>query len=246
MTMFKPVKHFIQQSLCLPLLTLSMVMPASAAAPYQAIDYVDAEFAVSYNQAAAGGTAKLTIRQQQHHYDVNFNIQHSLLKARQQAHFSAEGCDITPQSYSASTEAAFKGKSQEHLGFNWADKIATRQHNKDGDTSFQLTQAYYDPMSLYFKARCDLMAGKQQLSYPLIYKGKESTHRYHVVGTEKVNTGMGEFEALVVERQRRNKNRRTTFYVAPALDYLIVKIEHRESSLATVSMTLKRMDYQLQ
>ena len=57
---------------------------------------------------------------------------------------------------------------------------------------------------------------------------------------------MGEFEALVVERQRRNKNRRTTFYVAPALDYLIVKIEHRESSLATVSMTLKRMDYQLQ
>ena len=87
------------------------------------------------------------------------------------------------------------------------------------------------------------MAGKTQLSYPLIHKGKEKTHKYNVIGTEMVETGMGNFEALVVQRQRSNPDRRTTFYVAPALDYLIVKINHRENSLANVSMTLKSMDY---
>ena len=67
-----------------------------------------------------------------------------------------------------------------------------------------------------------------------------------VIGKEKVETGQGVVDALVVERQRSSKNRKTQLYVAPELDYLLVKIVHQESRLATVTATLQHMDYQVQ
>jgi hypothetical protein len=227
---------------------LSLTLVSLFSAPIYAqnkgdIEFVDAVFAVSYNNATSGGDAKLTIKNHQNNYDVSFNLKHSLIDINQNANFSAKDCHITPQSYQSSTSPALRSTTKESLNFNWANKTAIRHHSKDGDTTFNLKQHVYDPMSLFFKARCDLMAGKKQLAYPLIYKGRETTHRYHVIGTEKVKTDMGVFEALVVQRQRSNKNRQTTFYVAPALDYLIVKIHHRESSLAQISMTLKSMNY---
>lgn len=225
--------------------TLSTVSFAQSAPAQSEIDYVNAVFAVSYNNAASAGDANLKIRNNQNNFDVSFSLNHSLLDSTQSAKFNAQGCNITPQSYSSSTRPVLRSNTTESLSFNWANKIATRQHSKDGNMNFQLNQHFYDPMSLYFKARCDLMAGKKQLSYPLVYKGKQTTHQYNVIGTETVKTDIGEFEALVVQRQRSNKNRRTTFYVAPTLDYLIVKIHHRESSLATVTMTLKSIDYKI-
>ena len=227
---------------------LSLTLVSLFSAPIYAqnkgdIEFVDAVFAVSYNNATSGGDAKLTIKNHQNNYDVSFNLKHSLIDINQNARFSAKDCKITPHSYQSTTRPAMRSNTRETLDFNWANKVATRQHNQDGTTSFNLNQHFYDPMTLFFIGRCDLMAGKKQLAYPLIYKGRETTHRYHVIGTEKVKTDMGVFEALVVQRQRSNKNRQTTFYVAPALDYLIVKIHHRESSLAQISMTLKSMNY---
>ncbi|NLA52311.1 MAG: DUF3108 domain-containing protein [Alcaligenaceae bacterium] len=207
------------------------------------IDYVNAVFAVSYNSSPSTNDAHLKIDNNSGNFKANFAIEHTLLDTTQSAQFSNNQCSITPQSYTSTSKAAFRSKTSESLNFDWTTKTATRQHNKDGNVSFPLNQQLYDPMSLFFKARCDLMAGKTQLSYPLIHKGKEKTHKYNVIGTEMVETGMGNFEALVVQRQRSNPDRRTTFYVAPALDYLIVKINHRENSLANVSMTLKSMDY---
>lgn len=236
----KRVSGLLTLALCTTLSTPSLAQSANAKSD---IDYVNAVFAVSYNNAAAAGDAKLTIRNNQNNYDVSFNLNHSLLDAKQSAKFTVQNCNITPQSYSSSTHPALRSNTSETLGFNWSNKTASRHHNKDGDSNFKLNQHFYDPMSLFFKARCDLMLGKKQLSYPLLYKGKQTTHQYNVIGTETVKTRIGEFETLVIQRQRSNKSRQTTFYVAPALDYLIVKIHHRESSLATISMTLKSMDY---
>ncbi len=207
------------------------------------IDYVDAVFAVSYNSNLSTNDAHLSIDNDHGNVKVNFAIEHTLLDTTQSAQFRNEQCSITPQSYTSTSKAAFRSKTTESLNFDWPAKTATRQHNKDDNMSFALDQQLYDPMSLFFKARCDLMAGKTQLSYPLIHKGKEKTHKYNVIGTEIVETEIGDFDTLVVQRQRSNPDRRTTFYVAPALDYLIVKINHRENSLANISMTLKSMDY---
>lgn len=238
MSFFKKTSKFAAHGLLL--FTLGLGTSAYAQSE---LDYVDAVFAVSYNNTSSSSNAYLKIQNNDGQYDARFSLNHTLLDSSQSAKFHSQQCSITPQSYSSSTKPALRSNTKESLNFNWSTKTASRHHNKDGDMDFSLTQQFYDPMSLFFKARCDLMAGKKQLSYPLLYKGKESKHQYNVIGTETVKTGMGEFEALVVQRQRNNPDRRTTFYVAPALDYLIVKITHRENSMANISMTLKSMSY---
>lgn len=209
------------------------------------IDYVDAIFNMSYNNTSSGGKARLKINNHDGNYESDFVVNHSLLDTQQKAKFTVKDCDINPQSYLSTAKPALRSNTKESLNFDWAKQSVTRQHSKDGNKSFSLEQKQYDPMSLFFKARCDLMAGKKQLSYPVIYKGKQTTHQYHVIGTEVLKTGLGDIEALVVQRQRRNPDRQTVFYVAPSLDYLIVKIQHRESSMASISMTLNNMDYKI-
>lgn len=86
---------------------------------------------------------------------------------------------------------------------------------------------------------------RKKFTYPLIYKGDERIHTYKVVGAETVQTGQGPVEALVVERERESKSRKTRLYVAPSLDYLLVKIEHQENRLVKIVATLKHMDYEL-
>ena len=44
----------------------------------------------------------------------------------------------------------------------------------------------------------------------------------------RLSTPLGSFEALVVERSQPGATRRTTFWFAPAFDFLPVQIEHRE------------------
>lgn len=208
------------------------------------LDHVRAVYAVTYNNSLTATDAKLNIDNQQNRYSVDFSANHALLDTEQKAQFTINNCQVTPLSYESNNKPALSRSSRENIRFDWQQNVATRDHNRDGQAQYSLSSTRYDPMSLFFKARCELIAGKKSLSLPVLYKGKERTHRYEVVGQERVATPYGEYDALVVQRQRSNPDRRTVFYVAPALDYLLVKMEHRESSLATVTLNLKSLDYQ--
>lgn len=210
----------------------------------QNIDYVNAVFSVKYNNKLTDGENRLKIKRDKNIYHIDFELDHWLSSATQKATFEMNQCRVRPISYTSTTKRPFKEEIIQTLTFDWERKIADYTSN-DEEKIFELDNALYDPISFFFEARCELMAGKTQLSYPLIYKGNKRTHIYKVTGTQTVQTGIGEFEALVVERERTNKNRQTRLYVAPQLGYLLVKIEHQESRLMKVVITLKNMDYQL-
>lgn len=208
------------------------------------IDYVKATFAVEYNNKPTQGENRLEIQRDQDRYSVHFELDHWLSSATQTASFTMNDCEVKPDSYTALNKQPLKNQVSQQLTFDWLTKTATYESEGKQD-SFALGQALYDPLSFFFEARCDLIAGKTEFSYPLIYKGKRKIHNYKVVDTQVISTPQGEFKALVVERERSNKNRQTRLYVAPELDYLLVRIEHQESRLIKVVATLKQMDYQM-
>ena len=210
----------------------------------QNIDYVDAVFSVELNNKLTQGENRLKIRRDHNRYAIQFELDHWLSSASQKATFEMDQCKVRPLSYIATTKRPLKEEITQTLTFDWERK-KVEYSSKDEQKSFDLDTVLYDPVSFFFEARCELMAGKKQLSYPLIHKGNKKTHNYKVIGTQVVETGQGEFEALVVERERKNKNRQTRFYVAPSLGYLLVKIEHQESRLLKMVATLKDMSYQL-
>lgn len=244
-----PISHSRVQALrTLAIATAASTMLAFAplsAAHAQDIDYINATFSVGYNSDSGDGNSRLTVQRNGSSYEAVFAAEHVLLDIRQKASFTMKQCQVKPQSYSNSANPAFKSHVKEDIVFNWEQKQALYSNNSKEQKSFSLISSLYDPLSFFFEARCDLIAGKTRFTYPLIYKGNERKHTYVITGKQLVKTGIGDIEALVVQRERNNQNRITRFYVAPGLDYMLVKIEHRESALAQASATLQSLDYKV-
>lgn len=210
----------------------------------QDINYVHARFSVLYNNHLTQGENRLDIQRDGNRYQIDFVLDHPLVSSSQKAVFEMDQCQVQPLSYVATNKRPFKQETTQTLKFDWKLKKA-EYRSEDEQKTFDLHEHLYDPISLFFEARCGLMEGQKEFTYPLIRNGEKTIHTYKVVGTEVVETGQGNVEALVVERERSNEKRQTRLYVAPSLDYLLVKIEHRESRLATIVATLKHMDYEL-
>lgn len=210
----------------------------------QGIDFVDADFSVTINNKQTEAANHLTIARDGTHYRVDFALEHWMVTSIQKATFDMNDCTVHPVSYSDTSKRPFKDEKVQTLAFD-AEHNKVTYHSGDEEKTFSWDQALYDPISLFFEARCDLIAGKTDFTYPVIRKGSRKNQRYRVVDTQTVNTGQGDVQALVIERERKNKKRQTRLYVAPELGYLLVKIEHQESSLLKVVATLKRMDYGL-
>ncbi len=223
-------------------LALCGVAPSAGA---QSLAYVDAVFAVEINGQPTEGRNRLDVSRNGEHYHVDFVLDHWMVSVRQHADFGMQACAVRPQAYEDVSKRPFAEESAQTLKFDWNAGVA-HYRNAEGAKDFPLDDKAYDPISLFFEARCGLMAGEEDFTYPVIRKGSLRTQHYRVVDRQPVETGMGTFEALVVERVRKNRKRQTRLYVAPELDYLLVRIEHQESKLLKVAVTLQHMDYRLQ
>lgn len=224
-------------------LLLGLLIPSAAFS--QAIDYVEAVFSVHYNNKETDGENRLRIHREGDAYEIDFELDHWMLSSQQIAKFKFNQCMVQPESYTDRHKQPFKKEKSQQLTFDWDQHTARLEGDEDKQFDLTESSAAYDPLSFFFEARCALMAGETSFSFPVIRKGRHRVQEFEVTGTEVVSTPLGDFEALVVERIRDNPKRQTRLYVAPELDYLLVKIEHQESSLLRIIATLKALDYQL-
>ncbi len=224
------------------LLLLTITIPNTVSANSKYIDYVNATFYVQLNNKLTEGENRLRIKRDGNTYSIDFILDHWMVNASQSAVFESDGCKVHPIKYKSTSKQPFKDKQNQTISFNWNTNKA-KYKSDDGNKSFELNSPTYDPISLFFEARCELMKGRKEFSYNVIRKGSLKTQNFRVVGSETINTDQGEYETLIVERVRSNKKRRTRLYVAPELGYLIVRIEHQESSLLKLVATLKSLEY---
>lgn len=234
-------------SLQLGLITdVGAVSTEQAANSAREIDYVQAVFSVQYGSKDTAGENLLNIHSEGDDYQVDFDLDHWMLSSNQHARFKMHDCKVQPEFYQDTHKRPFKSKETQKLEFDWEHHKAIFSKRDDQKTfALQEDQKAYDPLSFFFEARCALMDGQTEFTYPVIRNGDKKDQTYHVTGEEVVQTPQGDFKTLVVERLRDNPKRQTRLYVAPELDYLLVKIEHQESAMLRIVATLKAMDYKL-
>ncbi|GHA23777.1 DUF3108 domain-containing protein [Oceanisphaera arctica] len=224
------------------LLTLCGLLAAGSASARD-IDHLRAEFSVLLNGDPTRGVNTLTIDRNKDRYHVNFSLAHWLLDVEQKASFKWNDCTARPDTFSY--KAKYLGKRpEERLVFDSQTNMVLYQ-GKGGDKLLSTEGGAFDSVSFFFEARCDLMAGKTTLTYPVVRDGEIKQTTFKVVGKEVVKTGIGSFDSLIVERDRGNSKRRTRFWVAPELDYQLVQISHEENRQLAVTVTLDKLSYRL-
>src|SRR5699024_1956557 len=110
----------------------------------------------------------------------DFGLDHWLLTVSQEASFDMDDCQVRPLDFTDVTKRPFKDKKTQKLTFDWDDKVA-HYRSPDKKKDFDLDSVMYDPISLFFEGRCEVMAGNKEFSYPVIRKGSKKTQKFKVV-----------------------------------------------------------------
>ncbi|KAA0875150.1 DUF3108 domain-containing protein [Nitrincola tapanii] len=154
--------------------------------------------------------------------------------------FTAKDHQIQPLEYDYQRRVLGKRRAA-HLSFDWdSGKVTTDIDNKPWKMNIQ--PGVHDKLSYQMQLPLDLAQGAKQMRYEVADGGQIQTYQFKVVGEEQIQTPMGDFTAIKVARDRGEGSERETYlWLAPALDYMVVRLHQIESDGKEYSLLLKSL-----
>jgi len=100
----------------------------------------------------------------------------------------------------------------------------------------------FDPLNVQIQIRKNIIAGMKEFSLmlPDLKTGAIEANNYKVVENGEFEVEGTNFPCIIVERIRLQDDRTTRYYLAPDLDYLIIKVEDEDQDGDT-SLELKKL-----
>lgn len=142
--------------------------------------------------------------------------------ASQNSAFVMTGDNVAPTQ--ASTTYKIFGVGRTHnLNFN-AGKKQVASTYKGKTTNLNMAQQAFDDLSLEVQIRQDLLNGKFSGNYYMAKKDKIEKTPFKKSGNTKLTVPAGTFDTVRVDRVHDDNSRSTSFWLAPSLDYLPVKV----------------------
>ena len=199
---------------------LSMTAPTLASA--KTIQPSNANYSFTVEDKYKG-TATRTLNKSGNTWKYNVNARVAgVASAAQNSTFTINGNNVVPTQ--ASTTYKLLGIGRTHkLDFNPSSKKVTSNYR--GKTStMSMTQQAFDDLSLEVQIRQDLLNGKFSGNYYMAKKDKIEKTPFKKSGNTKITVPAGTFDTVRVDRIHDDDSRSTSFWLAPSLDYLPVKV----------------------
>ncbi len=154
-------------------------------------------------------------------YDVNARVA-GMASAVQSSTFTINGNNVRPSQ--ASTTYKLLGVGRTHkLDFNPNGKKVSSSY-KGKTTTMDMTQQAFDDLSLEVQIRQDLLNGKFSGNYYMAKKNKIEKTPFKKSGNTKITVPAGTFDTVRVDRIHDDNGRSTSFWLAPSLNYLPIKV----------------------
>lgn len=154
-------------------------------------------------------------------YDVNARVS-GVASATQSSTFTIDGNNVVPSQ--ATTTYKLLGLGRTHkLNFNPSAKKVTSNY-KGKSTTMNMPQQAFDDLSLEVQIRQDLLNGKFSGNYYMAKKDKVEKTPFKKSGNTKITVPAGTFDTVRVDRIHDDNSRSTSFWLAPSLDYMPVKV----------------------
>ncbi len=134
-----------------------------------------------------------------------------------------------------------KKRKQVAVDFDWTSGLAV--NTAAGESwSMPVPNGTLDKLGFMLAMMHDLGAGLRALEYPIADGGKLKRYHLQTIGAELLQTPIGLVETLKVERIRADTDRETTFWCAPELGFLPVKMEHKETDGSVITLTIESLE----
>lgn len=126
------------------------------------------------------------------------------------------------------------------ITFNWDKNKIT---NKVNDSTWHMdTEAgILDKLLYQLTIMADLKNGKVPANYTIADGGKIKNYYFEHVTDEVIETPVGKFKAMKIERRKENSDRKTWFWCAYELDFLPIKVVITEKKGRLTTAVIKEV-----
>ncbi len=209
----------MRRALLFALALLSLPLQAYEMKPFSA------SYTADWKSLPVSGSAARTLaRQSDGSWKLSFEASMMIVNLTEQSIFRLDSGDLLPQSYAFRRSGLTKTKEVTHQ-FDWVNKKVTG--NDNGDPVFlPLNRGVQDKASYQASLQKDVMSGKKTISYQVVDGDEIETYDFRVLGEEKVETKVGRFDAIKVERVRdpTQSKRQTIMWLAKDWNGLLVRL----------------------
>ena len=215
-------------------------MTATTALPAQAgaIEPVTADYNFTVDNKYKGtATRTLTKSGSNWNYKMSARVA-GVASASQSSSFTLSGNDVTPSKASTTYKVFGVGRTHNLSFSNGAKKVASTYKGKT-TTSTSANRAY-DDLSLEIQIRQDLLANRFTGNYYMAKKTDIEKTPFKKVGNYSITVPAGTFDTVRVDRVHGDNSRSTSFWLAPSLDYLPVKVVQNNDG-KKMEMTLTKV-----
>jgi len=151
--------------------------------------------------------------------------------------------NIVPLEYKYTHKGSDENENEQYI-YDWRRNIAHVNYRGEART-FKIPDGTLDNFSLQLALMLDACAGQKEIAHPLISKGELKTYTFTNLGRETIETPLGIFESIKLERRKDDEENTTyTTWYAPELHYLPVKFENREDGDVELSIILEEVKWQ--
>lgn len=133
-------------------------------------------------------------------------------------------------------------KRNESIVFDWQSNTANSKYKKDAK-SLPITPQTFDALGFHILIMSNAGSLPSRFSVPVIRKNRLTEYQFRVVGNESLQTGAGQFETLLLERQKDNEERTThriwiaTSHYGLPVQYEKIENDRREYRAQITSVT---------
>lgn len=199
-----------------------------------------APFSATYALSADGksGTATRTLKKSGNSYSYTVSARAAgIITGNQSASFSLQGNQVVPTSATTSYKVAGVGRTH-NIKFSGKQAVSTY---KGKSTTIAMPRQAYDDLSLEVQIRQELINGKFTGKYPLVKRTSIETTAFRRVNNEKITVPAGTYDTVRIDRVHNDKGRSTSFWLAPSLNYLPVKVS-QASDGKVITMNLTKLN----
>lgn len=164
------------------------------------------------------------------------------MRNRERSRFDWNDCQPRTHRY----VHTFKGlgiRRESRMAFDWADEPTVTNVGRKGEKTYAIRPDTLDEITLLLSARCVFAAGASSWSTTTAYGSRMRTHDLRHAGTEMLEGPDGEpLETVRIEKvHKESSDRRTTIWVAPELDWMLLRAKHSEGGLSG-TIELRRLE----
>lgn len=161
--------------------------------------------------------------------------------------FKIEGSAVIPLEYQYHRSGIGK-KRDAVLSFDWETNTVLNDVQNQ-PWRMDVPVGAMDKLLYQFKLREDLLAAYQsgdpwpELEYTIADGGQLKTYSFKVIGEEMIETPLGKMNTIKAARVNDNRDRESTFWLAPDYDFLLVRFQQMEADGDGFELLLKEAEF---